>query len=39
MNTHEIEPVLLLGTWLIELDLSIPESSKQAFIPYITHAI
>lgn len=39
MDAHQVEPVLLLSSRLEKLDLSIPESSKQSFIPDITHPI
>lgn len=39
MNAHEIEPVLFLGAWLEELDLSISKSSEKSLVPYVTHTI
>ena len=37
--THEIEPIVLLHTWLKEFDLAISKSPKQSLIPDITHAV
>ena len=39
MNTHKIEPVILLCTWLEEFDFSICKCSEKTLIPDIAHAI
>lgn len=39
MYAHKIEPVVLLHPRLEELDLAIPERSKEPLISNITHAI
>jgi hypothetical protein len=39
MNTHEIEPIVLLCARLEELDLAIPEGSEEAFITDVAHSV
>ena len=39
VNTDEIEPILFLCAWLVELGLSILEGVVEPFIPHIAHAI
>ena len=39
VDAHEVEPVLLLCSRLIELDLAISKCPEQAFISNIAHAI
>ena len=39
VNTHEIEPIMFLCAWLVELGISILEGPVEPFIPHIAHAI
>jgi len=39
VDTHEVEPILLLCTRLVKLNLAVSEGSKQTFISNIAHAV
>ena len=39
VNTDEIEPILFLGTWLVEPGVSMLEGPVEPFIPHIAQAI
>ena len=39
MYTHEIEPIIFLSSWLVELDLSVTEGPKKTLVPDVAHAI
>lgn len=39
MHTHEIEPILLLRTRLIEFHFTIPKGPKEALVSHIAHAV
>lgn len=39
MDTHKIEPVLLLCAWLEKFDFLISEGSEQPFVPDVAHTI
>ena len=39
VHTHEIEPIVFLGSRLVKLDFTISECSKQTLISNIAHAI
>lgn len=39
VNTHQVEPILLLSSRLEELYFTITKCSKQSLIPHITHTV
>ena len=39
VDTHEVEPVLLLHPGLVKFDFPISEGPKQALVPNVAHAI
>ena len=39
MDAHQVEPILLLGPWLVELDFLIPKRSKEPLVSDVAHAV
>ncbi len=39
VDTHEVEPILLLCTRLVKLNLAVSEGSEQTFVSNVAHAI
>ena len=39
MNTHNVEPFVLLRPWLEKLDVAIPEVTEQALVADVAHAV